>query len=75
MKLKADHSKVCKFGQSQTDQDNLKLVQSNIEDIYEAALKKCELNAAPFIMGQKGKVSVDDDELESRLAYLRANKT
>ncbi|KGO58308.1 hypothetical protein PEX2_068180 [Penicillium expansum] len=42
VKLKADHSKVCKFGQSQTDQDNLKLVQSNIEDIYEAALKKLE---------------------------------
>ncbi|KAJ5511354.1 hypothetical protein N7453_003457 [Penicillium expansum] len=40
VKLKADHSKVCKFGQSQTDRDNLELVQSNIEDIYEAALKK-----------------------------------
>ncbi|KAJ5170847.1 uncharacterized protein N7500_003630 [Penicillium coprophilum] len=38
--LDADHSQVCKFGLSQTDQDNLELVKSNIEDVYEAALKK-----------------------------------
>lgn len=75
MKLKADHSKVCKFGQSQTDQDNLELVQSNIEDIYEAALKKCELNTSPFIVDQEGKVPVDDNELEFRFANLRANRT
>ncbi|OTA59076.1 hypothetical protein K449DRAFT_385103 [Hypoxylon sp. EC38] len=33
--LDADHSGVCKFGPSQTDQDNFKLVRGNIRDLYE----------------------------------------
>lgn len=41
--LSADHSGVCKFGESQTDQDNFKLVQRNIQDLYEKALMKREL--------------------------------
>jgi hypothetical protein len=39
VKLNADHRGVCKFGSSQTDQDNFKLVWSNIEDLYRNALK------------------------------------
>lgn len=33
MKLNADNRGLCKFGPSQTDQDNFKLVQSNIKDL------------------------------------------
>ncbi|KAI4864171.1 hypothetical protein F4820DRAFT_449256 [Hypoxylon rubiginosum] len=36
VKLEADHSGVCKFGESQTDQDNLKLVRVNLQDLYKA---------------------------------------
>jgi len=36
--LNADYSSVCKFSLSQTDQDNFKLVQSNIRDLYNNAL-------------------------------------
>lgn len=42
VKLNADHGGVCKFGTCQTDQDNFKLVQSNIKDLYKSALKKCK---------------------------------
>ncbi|KAH8591174.1 hypothetical protein B0O99DRAFT_744603 [Bisporella sp. PMI_857] len=38
VKLNADHSTVCKFGPSLADQDNFKLVQSNIRDLYRSAL-------------------------------------
>jgi hypothetical protein len=40
--LNADHRGLCKFGPSQTDQDNFKLVQSNIKDLYKTALKNCK---------------------------------
>src|SRR5688572_19065015 len=40
VKLDADHSSVCKFGASQTDQDNFELVRANIKDIYKNAVKK-----------------------------------
>lgn len=40
VKLNADHRDVCKFGPGPVDQDNLKLVQSNIKDLYQKALKK-----------------------------------
>lgn len=48
VKLNADHRQVCKFGDSQTDRDNLELVQSNIRDLYKNALKLRKLNATPF---------------------------
>ncbi|ORY68246.1 P-loop containing nucleoside triphosphate hydrolase protein, partial [Pseudomassariella vexata] len=38
VKLNADHRGLCKFGDSQTDQDNLDLVRSNVKEIYKAAL-------------------------------------
>ncbi|KFA82002.1 hypothetical protein S40288_08003 [Stachybotrys chartarum IBT 40288] len=39
VKLNADHSKVCKFGSGNDDQDNFKLVRTNIKDLYQKALK------------------------------------
>jgi hypothetical protein len=39
VKLHADHSTVCKFGLSQDDRDNLKLVKSNVRGLYKEALK------------------------------------
>ena len=47
VKLNANHNGVCKFSSSQTDQDNFKLVRSNIMDIYKNALKICELIGMP----------------------------
>ncbi|KAI0849693.1 hypothetical protein F5Y00DRAFT_48651 [Daldinia vernicosa] len=35
--LDADHSRVCKFGLNQTDNDNFKIVRSNIRELYEMA--------------------------------------
>ncbi|KAI1392353.1 uncharacterized protein F4822DRAFT_436211 [Hypoxylon trugodes] len=40
IKLDADHIGVCKFGTSQTDLDNLKLVRANLRDMYKEVLKK-----------------------------------
>ncbi|KAB5557932.1 hypothetical protein GE09DRAFT_93575 [Coniochaeta sp. 2T2.1] len=39
VKLNADHRGVCKFGPSEADQDNLKLVRGNMKDLYRSALK------------------------------------
>jgi hypothetical protein len=64
VKLNADHSGVCKFGPSQTDQDNFKLVRGNIRDLYKRALQKCELSTIPSIIGQEGRVSADEDSTE-----------
>jgi hypothetical protein len=70
VKLNADHSSVCKFGPSQTDQDNFKLVRANIKDLYDNALKKCELSAIPSIVGWRRRVSAGEDVLQARLAKL-----
>ncbi len=42
VKLNANHRGLCKFGLGQTDQDNFKLVRSNIKDLYRIALKYCK---------------------------------
>ena len=42
VKLNAGHRDLCKFGSGQTDQDNFKLVRSNITDLYKIALKQCK---------------------------------
>jgi hypothetical protein len=42
VKLNASHGSICKFDSSQTDEDNLKLVRRNIQDVYKAALEECE---------------------------------
>lgn len=59
VKLNADHSAVCKFGPSQTDQDNFKLVRGNIRDLYKKALKTRELSSMPPIIGQGERASRD----------------
>jgi hypothetical protein len=59
VKLNADHSAVCKFGPSQTDQDNFKLVRGNIRDLCKNALKTRELSSIPPIIGQEGRGSRD----------------
>ncbi|KAK7967686.1 uncharacterized protein PG986_001963 [Apiospora aurea] len=43
VKLNADHSKVCKFGLDQESRDNLEIVQHNIHQVYEKALKKLHI--------------------------------
>jgi len=40
VKLDADHGGVCRFGLSETDKDNLKLVRHNIKDLFQSALLK-----------------------------------
>ncbi|KAK4655284.1 hypothetical protein QC762_301160 [Podospora pseudocomata] len=40
VKLNGDHSSLCKIGTTQKDQDNLKKIRRNIEDIYSKALEK-----------------------------------
>ena len=50
VKLNADHSGLCKFGSGQIDQDNFKLVQSNIKDLYNIALKHCKYIYFSFLV-------------------------
>lgn len=73
MPLKADHSGVSKFGLTETDQDNLKLVRKNVRKLYEKAIEKRELIAIRSIIGHEGKVSVEEDALHVRLAKLKPN--
>jgi hypothetical protein len=74
VKLEADHSTVCKFGSSQADQDNLKLVKANIRDMYREALKKskCLVSLPPVVISQAFDKDVDepDAQLRERLAAL-----
>ena len=61
IEIKARHSDMCRFDESEHDQDLLKLVRSNVEDLYEKALKKGEFDTV-----QSGL----DDILERRLSAL-----
>lgn len=36
--LDADHRTICRFGDEETDQDNLKTVKSNVKHLYTRAL-------------------------------------
>jgi hypothetical protein len=67
VKLEADHSTVCKFGSTQDDQDNLKLVKANIRDMYREALKKSEC-----LVSQAFDEDLDkhDAQLRRRLAAM-----
>ena len=71
MKLNTDHKGVCKFGESQMDRDNLKLVRSNIRDIYRNTLKNRELKAIPSVIGREGGTITDEDMLRARFINLR----
>lgn len=67
VKLNADHSGVCNFGPSLNDQDNFKLVRSNIRDLYKNALKTCEFSTVASVIHQDGKyLAVDDMEFQER---------
>jgi hypothetical protein len=70
VKLNADHSGVCKFGASQTDQDNFKLVRSNIKDVYSNALKKGEFASLSYTVGEEG-CAMSEGSLEARIVGLR----
>ena len=48
VRLNASHSDMCRFDESQQDQDNFNLVRSNIEDLYEEAIKRSECIKVPF---------------------------
>jgi hypothetical protein len=71
--LMVDYSGVSKFGLTETDQDNLKLVRKNVRKLCEKAIEKCELIAIPSIIGYEGKVSMEEDALRVRLAKLKPN--
>jgi len=76
VKLDADHSGVCKFGLSLEDQDNFKLVRSNIKDLYKNALMTCESSVVPSDISMKGgSKAVDDKELQARWAALKGNSS
>lgn len=69
MKLKADHSGVCKFGSGQTDQDNFKLVRGNIRDVYRNALKMREFPVTSFVVEEGNDVA--EKKLQRRLNDLQ----
>lgn len=73
MKLNADHTGVCKFGSTDDDQDNFKLVRANIKDLYKNALKIGELSIISPVSGLEQRVEhLDDDkELHARFSELR----
>lgn len=76
VKLIADHSGVCKFGPRLEDQDNFKLVRSNIKDLYKTALKKSELSNILCHIDTNGKsMSIDDKELQVRFSALKGNSS
>jgi hypothetical protein len=64
--LQASHGGVCKFGTSQQDLDNFKIVQANLQDLYESAIANGELVTVP----QEDPV---DGALEKRFTGLREN--
>lgn len=74
VKLNADHRGVCKFGSSETDQDNLELVCANIENLFQSALKRGEFLALPSVVDEgEGKKTPEDCLLE-RWARLQGNR-
>jgi hypothetical protein len=73
VKLNADHSGVCKFGSTLEDQDNFKLVRSNIRDLYKEALRTSELSTLPLLRGSNQ--AVYEDSLQKRFAKLKGGNT
>jgi hypothetical protein len=68
VKLNADHSGVCRFGNSQTDQDNEKLVRRNVIDIYKKAIKESESDTNPAIADKEDESTTE--VLQRRFAAL-----
>lgn len=71
VKLKAGHGGVCKFGPSQTDQDNFELVRGNIRDIYKNAIRDSELRTAPAVTGPEENIGNGEAALQERFARLQ----
>jgi hypothetical protein len=71
---------VCKFGPSLEDQDNFKLVQRNIKDLYKKALNTGELSAiscvvsreqrAKYVQGQQLKRHQESDNTSRKRARI-----
>lgn len=68
IRLDSKHSDMCRFDGSQHDQDNFKLVASNMEDLYEDALKRSE--SIDILSPPYHHPSLADQYLESRFASL-----
>jgi len=68
VRLNATHSDMCRFDDSQQDQDNFKLVANNLEELYEEALEKCKLVGNMLPPGHFPASA--DENLLSRLALL-----
>lgn len=80
MRLNANHSGICKFGLSLEDQDNFKLVQRNVKDLYKKALNICELSAifcvvsreqrAKYVQGQQLKRHQESENTSRKRARI-----
>ena len=74
VRLNASHSDMCRFdAQDQRDKDNLEIVLSNLEDIYDRALKSCE--SADDIRLPELNTGAADRVLEDRMAALNSFKS
>lgn len=73
VKLNADHGDVCRFDDSERDQDNLKLVRRNVKDLYNNAIKAGELRSKLFSSDQERSAEYADEDLglKARFARLR----
>ena len=71
VRLNAGHSDMCRFdAKDQRDQDNLEIVLSNLEDVYDKALKSCEF--ANDIHLPELNTGAADRDLEDRMAALNS---
>lgn len=71
VRLNATHSDMCRFdGKDQRDKDNLKIVSSNLEDVYDVALKNCE--SANSVHLPELNTGAADKDLEHRWAALNS---
>ena len=70
VRLNASHSDMCRFDSTdQRDKDNLKIVSSNLEDVYTEALKSCE--SAKLVLLPELNVRAADMGLEDRMEALK----
>ena len=71
VRLNASHSDMCRFdAKDQRDKDNLEIVFSNLEDLYDEALKSCE--SVNDIHLPELNTGAADRDLENRMAALNS---
>lgn len=71
VRLNATHSDMCRFdGKDQRDKDNLKIVSSNLEDVYDVALKNCKF--ANSVHLPETNTGAAEKNLEKRWAALNS---